>query len=236
MNYLETLFSSEFASALITIALRHSLLLLVIAILLIFAHKLSSSLRALYALCAVLGVGLISCLHLFSSPIEWRILPSEAVTNYGASDFGLDSINLLSSEMPLEGLTAENQIPEASAIKADSILWDPVLIVWSLGALAIIAYWLCGQALLLRLLRGAKRLSSDHHVSLLMAAKCRVTDSTPELYMSKDAKLPFTFGIRRPAIVLPSDAVNWEDERLSMVLLHEAAHIQRRDVAAQFFC
>jgi TonB family protein len=43
--------------------------------------------------------------------------------------------------------------------------------------------------------------------------------------------MPMTCGSFRPAILLPSDAKHWNPERLRMVVLHEMAHVQRRDVA-----
>ena len=44
--------------------------------------------------------------------------------------------------------------------------------------------------------------------------------------------MPMTFGLWRPAIFLPADAVEWSRERRHMVVLHEMAHIRRGDVPA----
>ena len=40
-----------------------------------------------------------------------------------------------------------------------------------------------------------------------------------------------TFGVLRPAIVMPRDAEAWTEERRRIVLLHELAHVRRGDVA-----
>ncbi len=41
--------------------------------------------------------------------------------------------------------------------------------------------------------------------------------------------MPLTWGIFRPVIVLPSGAAQWPEDRRSMVLSHELAHISRHD-------
>ena len=44
---------------------------------------------------------------------------------------------------------------------------------------------------------------------------------------------PATYGIYRPFVVLPSSWRNWEQSKLNAVVLHEFAHIERRDFAVQ---
>jgi hypothetical protein len=48
--------------------------------------------------------------------------------------------------------------------------------------------------------------------------------------MSEHIEMPFACSIRRPVIVLPASAANWSAERRAVVLLHELAHIRRRDL------
>jgi hypothetical protein len=48
--------------------------------------------------------------------------------------------------------------------------------------------------------------------------------------MSRDAKMPFACGLATPTIVLPAECESWSRERRLAVLLHELAHVRRRDL------
>lgn len=49
-----------------------------------------------------------------------------------------------------------------------------------------------------------------------------------------DVGTPLTCGVLRPLILLPSSARDWDGDRLRAVLLHESAHVQRRDCLAKY--
>lgn len=60
------------------------------------------------------------------------------------------------------------------------------------------------------------------------------------LVKSREAELPFTVGVAHPIVVLPPSCERWPAARRRAVLLHELAHVRRRDVAvhmlAQMAC
>jgi beta-lactamase regulating signal transducer with metallopeptidase domain len=60
------------------------------------------------------------------------------------------------------------------------------------------------------------------------------------LYLSEVASVPFSMGVFRPSVVLPNVTHNWPKPVIETVLLHELAHIKRKDVVfrliAQLFC
>lgn len=53
------------------------------------------------------------------------------------------------------------------------------------------------------------------------------------LLMSEDCPGPMTWGVARPVIMLPDEALDWPADRLETVLRHEMAHVRRRDGLAQ---
>jgi hypothetical protein len=49
------------------------------------------------------------------------------------------------------------------------------------------------------------------------------------LLISNRASVPFTWGWRRPRIILPAGCAGWSERKLAVILLHEMAHIKRWD-------
>ncbi len=67
----------------------------------------------------------------------------------------------------------------------------------------------------------------------LAAASQMQVGVSVELRQARLITVPLTFGVRQPVVVLPAEAEEWPDERLRAALLHEMAHIKRRDWALQ---
>jgi len=59
-------------------------------------------------------------------------------------------------------------------------------------------------------------------------------DWMPRILLSDRHTMPMTWGIRRPTVLLPAEARQWDGPRLRIVMLHELAHIIRQDNLTQF--
>src|SRR5262245_51776370 len=55
----------------------------------------------------------------------------------------------------------------------------------------------------------------------------------PEVRIGGERMMPMVWGLFRPVLLLPAGAARWPAARLEAVLLHELAHIRRRDALTQ---
>src|SRR5262249_28369886 len=132
---------------------------------------------------------------------------------------------------------APNQAAEAGAQPADPVpAGAPVpwaawlLIVWAAGALVVLAPLLAGLAGVAWLNREGERLTDPLWVSLVQNLCAELGMKRPvTLLRSGAGTMPMTWGLLRPIILLPAGAEDWPAERRRLVLLHELAHVQRRD-------
>ena len=127
-----------------------------------------------------------------------------------------------------------------------AVMSRPVRIDWSETAgMAILATWIAGIIVCLwRWRNGARQVT-------LLCRRATPLGDVPVLDLAREAaaqlglehevKLlrsdrditPMATGLRVPVVLLPASSANWPGERLRMVLLHEMAHIRRRDCLVQ---
>lgn len=109
----------------------------------------------------------------------------------------------------------------------------PVLI-WLAGFTCALLPLLFGAVAAAKLIRSAEPIGDPAWEETLheLPSDPRAARS-PELLISHRLEVPLTCGALRPRILLPAAARTWSRERRTAVLLHELAHIRRRDVAIQ---
>jgi len=96
-------------------------------------------------------------------------------------------------------------------------VWQVLLGVWALGLLTVTA-----------------RFMADHIRTRKIVARSRAF-AGDDVRITTDTTVPMVCGILRPVILLPPSASGWDEERMRLVLAHEAMHIQRRDLLTQTF-
>jgi len=145
--------------------------------------------------------------------------------------------NIAGTELP-----AENKPPEESSTLAGIVAWLTsgnlsiiLLIVWGLGVLAVFVLQLvrwAGAGFI------AETAAAVENVWLVNMVKrlCRQMgiDQPVILVKSGMSAVTMTWGIRKPYIVLPTDADEWSTSETEAILRHELAHIRRNDNFIQF--
>lgn len=110
------------------------------------------------------------------------------------------------------------------------------LVIWAAGVFLALAPVLIGYIKVRRISRRAVPLSNTEWSDLLRELSTSLgMRRQPEMLMATGPVMPMTFGLRRPRILLPGDCTEWHPAKRRIVLLHELAHVQRRDVPAQLF-
>ncbi len=182
------------------------------------------------------------------APLRFEILPpasggsSEVDRVAESAGKGVkDEIGGEAASSATPGLAAAAQLPAGAApvvgsatlaarISAMSAL-SIMLGIWSAVALLIAASLGWSALVVRRLVRQASPLDSEDWTAPLYEVADRLgLDDAPRLLRSEEAKMPFACGVFRPTIVLPAESDAWTLDRRRAVLLHELAHVRRRDL------
>ncbi|HMX28789.1 MAG TPA: M56 family metallopeptidase, partial [Blastocatellia bacterium] len=116
-----------------------------------------------------------------------------------------------------------------------SLNWGmAALIFWLAGAALVLARLLAGTVKVWRLAKLANRVTESGWLALAgnLATRLRLRGNV-ELRKSAEVRLPMTWGAWRSVVMLPADADGWTPECRNIVLLHELAHVKRRDCLTQ---
>ena len=129
---------------------------------------------------------------------------------------------------------AASTSPALSGIMAairNASLWSIALSLWGVVALAIVVSLTWSALVVRRLVRRSEPLDDQSWLTPLYEVSDRLgLAEPPRLLMSRDARMPFACGLATPTIVLPAECEQWSQERRLAVLLHELAHVRRRDL------
>jgi beta-lactamase regulating signal transducer with metallopeptidase domain len=105
-----------------------------------------------------------------------------------------------------------------------------ILAAYALGAVVLLIRLAAGRWLLARLWRDSEPAADEAWEHLLtrlskeMGLPLRV-----RLRIAGGPAMPMTWGTLRPRLLLPAEATTWPCEQRRLVLLHELAHVARRD-------
>jgi beta-lactamase regulating signal transducer with metallopeptidase domain len=135
-----------------------------------------------------------------------------------------------------DGTPAAVAQPATTSLSAlRSVSWASVALVLYLAGVVVLTMRLMVERLAIRRIAGnSADVNDPEWVALLRECERAVGVDTPvRLLRSCDQSMPMTFGTRRPTVVIPSIADTWTSDRRRAVLLHELAHVARRDCFTQ---
>jgi beta-lactamase regulating signal transducer with metallopeptidase domain len=202
---------------------------LVVALLLLAAMRRASAARRNGVMLGALAAQLlIPFFTIVPDVVAERIVPAAIAHRVGAIEAAIVPAAprpaAIDRQAPTGGLVPDTRWPAARI----------ALLVWAIGAAAATAWMIGARARvwwmtcrLVPLGSGPLRDAADAAARALGIRRGIV------VLVSDMVRLPVTWGVARPRILLPMAATEWDRERLQLVMLHEAAHVRRRDALAQ---
>ena len=105
-----------------------------------------------------------------------------------------------------------------------------LVVIWMAGVLAVVGRLVVGLVAVAWMSRRTVRVVDAPWLPLAveLASELGITRRLTFLE-SPGASMPMASGIFKPSVLMPEDANRWPLERLRIVLLHELAHVKRRD-------
>jgi beta-lactamase regulating signal transducer with metallopeptidase domain len=115
-----------------------------------------------------------------------------------------------------------------------SASWKIPVAIWSVGFLLIAARLLPGWITLQKWKRKSARATKMRLLAEARDAALTLDlHPVPEVRVTSWRTMPAACGFWHGTVFLPEDALQWSPEQLRMVLLHELAHLKRRDPGMQ---
>ncbi|HMB93019.1 MAG TPA: M56 family metallopeptidase, partial [Rhodothermales bacterium] len=131
------------------------------------------------------------------------------------------------------GLLAGMQLGGTPLNELHWTIW--AFLVWIAGVIAILARTGLAYAGVHLLLSRAALVEDDDWNLLAEDSAHRLgIDQYVRLRWSNWTSVPLSAGMFRPVVILPEEARTWPTDRRRAVLLHELAHVKRRDCLTQF--
>lgn len=137
---------------------------------------------------------------------------------------------------PVPDVTAMTTEPARTATGLQiPIDWPLVaLFAWLAGAVAVLAFFAAGRIALARLARQSRPFAEPAWQAMAADVAAHLNVRQPLRFLVADmASSPMTWGVLRPTILLPAGAVDWSAAQRRSFLVHELAHVARRDCAIQ---
>ena len=183
------------------------------------------------ALCACLGLPV-----LMTVLPTWRLPLMSAPITPATAALPSTSVPAVEVKYAPQWQTETFEAPPAvTKMTTPSVPWSFwLLALWGLGAWIVTARTLIGFVSVGLIERNAQPLQDEAWRSLVIEVTTTLRlRQRVSLWLSDAVSVPMTTGVLHPRILLPMEALNWSPAQCKTVLLHELAHVKRRDCLTQ---
>ncbi|WP_417380167.1 M56 family metallopeptidase [Gimesia sp.] len=163
------------------------------------------------------------------SPVEpWRPVIHESSTTARLSATGLKTPNF-NPTSDSESSSETTLFPMFTRILNTILLFLPL--IWLAGAVCLLVHTLISHWRFTRKLNMVTA-STDERVLQLWSSCCQTVScrGTVPIVVFDEISQPAVIGLIRPRLLLPADVAGLEENQLRLIMLHELAHLIRRDL------
>jgi HEAT repeat protein len=188
--------------------------------------------------CAIAGAILASALS--SVGPRWSVTLPASIASTSSSILTVESpagsLEMAAPELSIDVPEITITTPASSSAPVSAPALDAAFVlglVWAAGTLAVLAYVVIGALGAWMLRRSATPVDAPWVDEARVLAEALEVGGTINVVESKKVKMPMVCGLWHSLIVVPPGTGEWSDERRRVVVLHELAHIKRRDCLTQ---
>jgi beta-lactamase regulating signal transducer with metallopeptidase domain len=167
-------------------------------------------------------------LQLALPSIEVAILPAaaSAPASMGVASPVAPAVEVRTAPVSTTAPAAAPALPKPEVLLAG---------LWLLGVLALSVRLAGGVLRVWWIERRSSEVTDDGWVRLTDTLSRRLKlGRIVTLLRAEPAAVPMTWGVFRPVVVLPGESAEWDEERRTVVLAHELAHVRRWDALTQW--
>jgi TonB family protein len=207
------------------IAVKSTVVLAIAWLITLLLRRQSAALRHLVwtaASVAVLALPFFSlCLPAFEIPSVRGFAPAAAL---------FETMAKPPADAAIANVTPRSSLTSPPSPIENRLRWRLLLLsLWAAGVAAALIQMLIAFRTMSRLRRRANA-SADPALTGRLSRELGISQAV-DVLETTEGSMPMTWGILRPTIFMPPNAAKWTEERRTMVLLHELAHVRRADVA-----
>jgi beta-lactamase regulating signal transducer with metallopeptidase domain len=180
-----------------------------------------------FVLVLTLGVAIIVPIAAAVGP-RWTVQAPSALSAFARESDGENALSPSAASSKADIAPIASPRPDTSSLRGLDAT-GVIALAWLVVAAALLARVAASQLRTLRLVRRAIPVDQPAWIEAASAS----TGQPVEIRASSEFDSPAVTGLFRPTIVVPRDALDWPVERCRLVIVHELAHVRRRDVLAQ---
>ena len=205
------------------VGLKATTILLMGVVFTLLLRRASAAARHTVWLVAIVGALVVPLLAI-ALP-AWRLLPSSSARETNVARAPIVAVQSVRPHMVLE---------EQAVAEPTRTPWAGLaLAIWLCGVVALVGRAVSSELRVRSIVRGSCPAPAEWTLAVERASASLGLRRPVRLALSSRIAVPAATGLFESVVLLPETACEWSDSHREAILLHELAHVRRRDCASQ---